>query len=101
MSEFSQYPYQQMAQQQAYRQYQNYSQLPGRQYSWTQGWFAYNDREYIKGFVVGAGLTFLLTNPAVQKAMVKGAVTLWTALQGGFEEVKEQIQDIKSEMSMK
>ena len=69
--------------------------------SWTQGWFAFSDPGYLKGMLLGAGLTYLLTNPKVQRAVVKGAVTLWSAVQGGVEEVKEQIQDIKAEMSMK
>lgn len=73
----------------------------GQQLSWTQGWLAFNDPGYVKGLVLGAATAYVLTNPKVQRALVKGAVTLWSSLQGGFEEVKEQIQDIKSEMSMK
>lgn len=84
---------------QNYSQY--YQQYAPQQSSWTQGWFAFQDPDYIKGLVLGAGLTYLLTNPTMQKALVKGAVTLWTSVQGSLEEVKEQIQDIKSEMSMK
>ncbi len=71
------------------------------QTSWTQGWFAVTDPGYIKGLLLGAAATYLLTNPKVQRAMVKGVVTLWTSVQGSVEEVKEQIQDIKAEMSMK
>lgn len=97
-SNYGQYPY-----------YNNY-QAPAQQYqtgetpyagSWTQGWFSFTDPGYIKGLILGAGLTYVLTNPKVQRALVKGAVGLWTSVQGGIEEVKEQIQDIKSEMSMK
>jgi hypothetical protein len=93
-----------------YPYYQGYQAPTGTQYpadgsSWTnsltQGWFAFSDPGYIKGLVLGAGLTFVLTNPKVQRALVKGAVSLWSSVQGGIEEVKEQIQDIKSEMSMK
>lgn len=69
--------------------------------SLTQGWFAVTDPGYVKGALLGAIVTVALTNAHVQRALVKGAVTLWTSLQGGIEEVKEQIQDIKSEMSMK
>ena len=83
---------------------QGYAQDPSGYYSpsgsWTQGWFAFSDPGYLKGMLLGAGLTYLLTNPKVQRAVVKGAVTLWSAVQGGVEEVKEQIQDIKAEMSM-
>jgi Na+/H+-translocating membrane pyrophosphatase len=74
---------------------------PQAQVSWTQGWFAVTDPGYLKGALLGAAVTYLLTNPKVQRAMVKGVVTLWTTVQGGVEEVKEQIQDIKAEMSMK
>jgi len=64
-------------------------------------WFEFSNSRYLKGFLLGAGVTFLVTNPAVQKAVVRGAVKLWSIMQGGMEEVKEQIQDIKAEMSQK
>ena len=102
----NQNPYGQYQPSQPYQQYANqtpqaeyYGQVP--QNSWTSGWFAVTDPGYVKGLALGAAVTFILTNPKVQRAMVKGAVSLWTTIQGGFEEVKEQIQDIKSEMSMK
>lgn len=68
--------------------------------AWNRGWFAVTDAGYLKGLLLGAAVTYLMTNPKVQRAMVKGAVALWTSVQGGVEEVKEQIQDIKAEMSM-
>lgn len=84
------------------RQYQDPASAPyAPAGSLTHGWLAVNDPGYVKGLVLGAALTFLLTNPKVQKAVVKGAVTLWSTVQGGVEEVKEQIQDIKAEMSQK
>ena len=98
-------------QQQAYDQYianmqkaaqPQYSQpFPSAPSSWATGWFDFRHPDYAKGLLIGAGVAYLATNPAVQKAIVKGAVSLWSAVQGGFEEVKEQIQDIKSEMSLK
>lgn len=66
-----------------------------------ESWFNFRNSGYLKGFVVGAGLALVLTNPTVQKALVSGAVRVWSAVQGGVEEVKEQIQDIKAEMSQK
>ncbi len=74
---------------------------PAQPGSWSNGWFAFQDPGYLKGLALGAGIAYVLTNPKVQRALVKGAVTLWSAVQGGFEEVKEQVQDIKSEMSVK
>lgn len=64
------------------------------------GWLAFGDHRYIKGLLLGAGIVFLATNPKVQRAAIRGAVTLWTTIQGGVEEVKEQVQDIKSELNM-
>ena len=64
-------------------------------------WFNFNNSGYLRGFAVGAGMVLLLTNPAIQKALVSGVVKIWSAVQGGVEEVKEQIQDIKAEMSQK
>lgn len=69
--------------------------------SGLEAWFNFRNTGYLKGFVVGAGVALVLTNPTVQKALVSGAVKLWSSVQGGVEEVKEQIQDIKAEMSQK
>jgi len=62
-------------------------------------WFEFSNSGYLKGFFVGAGATLLLTNPGVQKAMIRGGVKLWSLFQGGVEEVKEQVKDVKAEMS--
>jgi len=78
-----------------------YGYYPPAPESWTQGWFAFTDAGYVKGVLLGAAVTYVMTNPKVQRAMVKGVVALWTSVQGSVEEVKEQIKDIKAEMSMK
>ncbi|WP_027183716.1 hypothetical protein [Desulfovibrio inopinatus] len=109
MSQYPQYPYYQQipsAYASGQQQATAWGASPGTAMvpnsgSWTQGWFAFTDPGYIKGLVVGAGVAYLVTNPTVQRSLVKGAVTLWTTIQGGVEEVKEQIEDIKAEMSMK
>ena len=63
------------------------------------GWLDFSSSSYLKGFLLGAGITFVATNPTVQKTIMKGVVKLWTMAQGGVEEVKERIQDVKAEMS--
>jgi hypothetical protein len=62
-------------------------------------WFAFSNPGYTKGFLIGVGATLLLTNPRVKKAMVRGTVRLWSMVQGGVEEVKEQFQDVQAELS--
>ncbi|ADD68895.1 conserved hypothetical protein [Denitrovibrio acetiphilus DSM 12809] len=61
-------------------------------------WFNFREPSYVKGLAVGAGLALVLTNPAVKKALVKGVVKVWGGLQGGVEELKEQIRDVQAEM---
>ncbi len=65
----------------------------------VNSWFDFSNSGYLKGLVLGAGATLLLTNPTVQKAVVRSTVKLWSFVQGGVEEVKEQFHDIKAEMS--
>jgi hypothetical protein len=62
-------------------------------------WFDFSNTRYLKGFALGAGVTLLLTNSSVQKALLRGAVKLWSFFEGGVEEVKEQFRDVKAEMS--
>lgn len=62
-------------------------------------WFNFTDGHYLRGLAIGAAAALVLTNPTVQQALVKGAVTLWSALQGSIEELKEQVEDVKAEMS--
>lgn len=63
-------------------------------------WFDYTNASYIKGLLVGAGATLLLTNPTVQTMVVKGAVTAWSAVVGGIEEIKERVRDVNAEKSI-
>lgn len=62
-------------------------------------WFDFSSSGYLKGFLIGAGATLLLTNSTIQKALIRGTVKAWSFVQGGMEEVKEQFQDVKAEMS--
>ncbi|ADK83922.1 hypothetical protein Deba_0550 [Desulfarculus baarsii DSM 2075] len=64
------------------------------------GWLSFNDPCYLRGLLIGAGVALVLGNPAVQKAVVRGAMKLWAGLQYSIEEVKEQIEDVKAEMAV-
>lgn len=69
--------------------------------SQLQSWFNFRDQTYLKGFVVGVGVALVVSNPSIQKAFVRGAVKLWSGIQGGVEEIKEHVKDIKAEVSSK
>lgn len=56
-----------------------------------------NDR-FLKGLLIGAAATYLLTNESVQRTAIKGAVKAWGFLQGGVEEIKERFQDAEAEL---
>lgn len=62
-------------------------------------WFNVTQPAYLKGLLLGAGVALVVTNPTVQKALIGGAVRVWAAVQGGVEEIKEQIEDVKAELS--
>ncbi len=57
-----------------------------------------NDSAFVKGLLIGAGATFLLTNDTVQKNMIAAMVKLWSSLQGGVEEMKERFRDAEAEL---
>ena len=65
----------------------------------SSNWFDFSNPSYLKGFIVAAGITLVAANPSVQQTLIKGVLKAWNCLQGGVEEIKEQIQDAKAEMS--
>lgn len=86
-----------------YQQPSGYSYPAGYQPAaspWS-GWLDFKNPNYLKGVLLAAGVTLLVTNPTVQKAVVKGLAKAWSSLQYGVEEVKEQINDIRAEMQFR
>ena len=69
------------------------------QASLTSGWFSFSNPAYLKGFLIAAGITLAVSNPKVRKVITDGAIKTWAAVQGGVEEFKEKIGDIRAEMS--
>lgn len=65
------------------------------------GWFNFSNGTYLKGLLIGAAAAFVLTNPTVQRTLIRGAVTAWSGLRGGMEEFKEHVQDVKAEMGQR
>jgi hypothetical protein len=56
-----------------------------------------NDR-FMRGLLIGAAAAYLLTNEDVQRTVIKGAVKVWSTLQGGIEEAKERFRDAEAEL---
>lgn len=108
-AQYTQQPSPHAQQQYAAYQAQQYPAYPAQQPydgmcvspTGLQSWVNFRDGHYLRGFLIGAGVAVLLTNPRVQQAAVKGAVTLWTSAQGAVEELKEKVQDFRAEMSHK
>lgn len=59
----------------------------------------YKSPSFLKGVLLGAGLAYIATNKTVQQAVISASVRMFASVQGSFEEMKEQIQDIKAEIS--
>jgi hypothetical protein len=76
------------------------SLIPATPTSTLGSWFDYSNPSYIKGLVLGAGVTLLVTNQTVQSAVIKGTVAAWSAVVGGIEEIKEKVRDAKAEKSV-
>jgi len=60
--------------------------------------FDFRDERFLKGALVGAAATFLLTNDSVQKNAINSIVKVWSLFQGGLEEVKERFRDAEAEI---
>ena len=74
-----------------------YQALPPRAQS-SSGSILPRDR-FLKGLLIGAAATYLLTNEQVQRTAIKGVVQAWSLLQGGLEEIKERFGDAQAELN--
>ncbi|WP_210424589.1 hypothetical protein [Marichromatium bheemlicum] len=104
------------------QQYQQYHQggLPPQGQGYYQGyhvppqamaqphWYAQQNQpgalttlsrdRFLKGLVIGAAATYLLTNEQVQRTAINGMVRAWAMVQGGVEEIKERFGDAEAEL---
>jgi len=53
---------------------------------------------FLKGLLIGAAATYVITNDSVQKTAIKSAVRVWSFVQGGMEEIKERFRDAEAEI---
>ncbi len=76
------------------------SYLPAQAYAPQSTFLGFNfqDQNLWKGVILGAAVTFLLTNDSVQKSLIKGTAKLYGLVQGGVQEIKEKFEDVQAEM---
>ncbi len=54
-------------------------------------------QQFLLGSVIGAAATYVLTDEELRGKIMKGAVKLYSNMAGGFEELKEQMADLRAE----
>ena len=57
----------------------------------------FNNSDFVKGALIGAAVTFLLTNKNAQETIMKTASKGSELFQAGMEELKERYEDIKAQ----
>ncbi|TLD87895.1 YtxH domain-containing protein [Helicobacter sp. MIT 05-5294] len=56
-------------------------------------------KDFLKGALIGAVATFILTNENAQRAIFKGFAKVSSLFESGIEELKERYEDAKAEVS--
>lgn len=53
---------------------------------------------FLTGALLGAAAVYVLSDEKLRGTIIKAGVSLFSGIAGGFEEMKEQIADIRAEM---
>ncbi|MCP4971561.1 MAG: YtxH domain-containing protein [Arcobacter sp.] len=64
----------------------------------TQGQNTFSNNDFLKGALIGAAVTFLLTNKGAQDSLMKAASKGSELFQAGIEELKERYEDARAQM---
>lgn len=62
------------------------------------GQSGFNNGDFLKGALIGAAVTFLLTNKGAQGSIMKAASKGTELFQAGMEELKERYEDAQAAM---
>ncbi|ENO88637.1 hypothetical protein [Thauera linaloolentis] len=57
-----------------------------------------NTEQFLLGALIGAAAAWVLSDEELRGKIVKSAMKLYTGVAGGFEEMKEQMADIRAEV---
>ena len=78
--------------------FQNTQNNQNTQNGFLDGMFgAGNSSDFLKGALIGAAATYILTNENAQRAIFKGFAKISTLFECGLEELKERYEDAKAE----
>lgn len=58
----------------------------------------FTNGDFVKGALIGAAVTYLLTNKNAQQTIMKAASKGTEMFQAGMEEIKERFEDAKAQM---
>lgn len=61
----------------------------------------FNQGDFLKGALIGAAVTYLLTNKGAQEKLMGAASKANELFQAGMEEVKERYEDARAQMGSK
>ncbi|MBR2148716.1 MAG: YtxH domain-containing protein [Campylobacter sp.] len=78
----------------------NFQNNQNTQNGFLDGVFGSNGSgDFLKGALIGAAATYILTNENAQRAIFKGFAKISTLFECGLEELKERYEDAKAEAS--
>jgi hypothetical protein len=63
-----------------------------------KGQNGFSNGDFLKGALVGAAVTFILTNKGAQESLMKAASKCSELFQAGMEELKERYEDAQAAM---
>jgi|GEM_PF-381550 len=72
--------------------------IPGNTPASSQPKNGFDTGDFVKGALIGAAVTYLMTNKNVQDALFKTVAKTSSLFQAGMEEVKERFEDAKAEV---
>lgn len=58
-----------------------------------------NSEQFIVGALIGAAAVYVLGDEEMRVKLMKGVMKLYSGVAGGFEEMKEQMADLKAEVA--
>ena len=54
--------------------------------------------QFLMGLLLGAAATYVLSDEEIRARLMKGGVKLFSNIAGSFEEMKEQLADVRAEL---